>query len=213
MGQIGKGSKKGRFRMKRSIVYLVGFVFLALCSIAGAKSPGAIGPFGFAIGKTSYEEALNTAQQRGWSYQEYEKRHFKPMGKKDPARGKNTFVRATPKGMDGIRSILMFFNGDATVDAVIIMLDPKMFEEVFQQLDGKYKLVEKSLTGEYLSADYPYVLWKKDNIYIELQKPGPYRTRLVYVEKVVYENYREFLNKHYPRYRRTREKRGWMDEL
>ena len=199
--------------MKRSVVFVVGVVFLALCSVAGAKSLGAVGPFGFTIGKTSYEEALNTAQKRGWSYQEYEKRHFKPINKKDPARGKNTFVRATPKGMEGIRSILIFFSGDSTLDAVIIMLDPKMFEEVFQQLDGKYKLVEKSLKGEYLSTDYPYVLWKKDNVYIELQKPGPYRTRLVYVEKAMYENYRDFLNKHYPKYRRTQEKRGWMDEL
>ena len=199
--------------MKRSVVYVVGIVFLALCSLAGAKSVDAAGPFGYVIGKTSYEEALKAAQQRGWSYQEYEKRHFKPIGKKDPARGKNTFVRATPKGTEGMKSILVFFNGESTLDAVIIILDPKMFEDVFQQLDGKYKLVEKSLRGEYLSTDYPYVLWKKDNVYIELQKPGPYRTRLVYVAKAVYENYRDFLNKHYPRYRHAQEKKGWMDEL
>ena len=199
--------------MKRSIAYIVSVVFLALCSLAGAQSIGAPGPFGLVIGKTSYEEALNAAQQRNWRYQEYEKKHFKPIGKKDPARGKNTFVKATPAGMDGIKSILIFFGGESTLDAVIIMLDPKLFEDVFQQLDGKYKLVEKSLKREYLSADYPYVLWKKDNVYIELQKPGPYRTRLVYVEKALYENYREFLNKHYPRFRRTEEKRGWMDEL
>ena len=199
--------------MKRSVVYVVSVLFLALCSAAGAKSAGAPGPFGLVIGKTSYEEALNTAQQRQWRYQEYEKKHFKPIGKKDPTRGKNTFVKATPKGMQGIRSILIFLSNESTLDAVIIMLDPTLFEDVYQQLDGKYKLVEKSLKGEYLSADYPYVLWKKDNVYIELQKPGPYRTRLVYVEKTVYENYRDFLNKHYPRFRHTQEKRGWMDEL
>ena len=199
--------------MKRSVVYVVSVLFLALCSAAGAKSAGAPGPFGLVIGKTSYEEALNTTQQRNWRYQEYEKRHFKPIGKKDPARGKNTFVKATPKGTEGMKSILIFFNGDATVDAVIIILDPKMFEDVYQQLDGKYKLVEKSLKREHLYADYPYVLWKKDNVYIELQKASPYRTRLVYVAKAVYENYREFLNKHYPRYRHAQEKKGWMDEL
>ena len=199
--------------MKRSVVYVVGFVFLALCAMADAKSPGAVGPFGFAIGKTSYEEALNVAQQRNWRYQEYEKKHFKPIGKKDAARGKNTFVKVTPRGVEGARSILIFFNGESTVDAVIIILDPKLFEDVYQQLDGKYKLVQKSLKGEYLSADYPYVLWKKDNVNIELQKASPYRTRLVYVEKAVYENYRDFLNKHYPRFRHTQEKRTWMDEL
>jgi hypothetical protein len=199
--------------MKRSVVYVVGVVFLALCSLAGAKSPGAAGPFGFAIGKTSYAEALNAAQQRNWRYQEYEKKHFKPIGKKDPTRGKNTFVRATPTGMEGIRSILIFFNGKSTLDAVIIILDPKLFEDVYQRLDGKYKLVQKSLKREYLSADYPYVLWKKDNVYIELQKASPYRTRIVYVEQAVYVNYRDFLNKHYPRFRHTQEKKGWMDEL
>jgi len=199
--------------MKRSVVYVVSVVFLALCSLAGAKSIGTPGPFGLVIGKTSYEEALNAAQQRNWRCQEYEKRHFKPIGKKDPARGKNTFVKATPKGMEGIKSILIFFNGESTLDAVIIILDPKLFDAVFQQLDGKYKLVENSLKGEYLSADYPYALWQKDNVYIELQKASPYRTRVVYVEKSVYENYRDFLNKHYPRFRHTQEKRDWMDEL
>ena len=145
--------------MKRSVVYVVSVVFLALCSLAGAKSIGTPGPFGFAIGKTSYEEALNAAQQRNWRCQEYEKRHFKPIGKKDPARGKNTFVKATPTGMEGIRSILIFFNGESTLDAVIIILDPKLFEDVYQRLDGKYKLVQKSLKRDYLSTDYPYVLW------------------------------------------------------
>ena len=199
--------------MKGSVVYVVSVVFLTLCSLAGAKVVDAPGPFGFVIGKTSYEEALNVALQRNWRYQEYEKKHFKPIGKKDPTRGKNTFVKATPKGIEGARSILIFFNGESTVDAVIIILDPKLFEDVYQQLDGKYKLVQKSLKREYLSTDYPYALWQKDNVYIELQKASPYRTRLVYVEKTVYENYRDFLNKHYPRFRHTQEKRGWMDEL
>jgi len=199
--------------MKRSVVYVGCVLFLALCSVAGARVVDAPGPFGLLIGKTSYEEALNVAQQRNWRYQEHEKKHFKPIGKKDPTRGKNTFVRATPKGMEGVRSILIFFNGESTVDAVIIILDPKLFDVVFQEIDGKYKLVENSLKGEHLSADYPYALWQKDNVYIELQKASPYRTRVVYVEKSVYENYRDFLNKHYPRFRHTQEKRGWMDEL
>jgi hypothetical protein len=199
--------------MKRSVVCCLSVVLLALCSGADAKTTGAPGPFGFVIGKTVYEEALGAAQQRNWRYQEYEKRHFKPIGKKDPTRGKNTFVKATPKDMEGIRSILMFFSAESTLDAMIIILDPKLFDVVFQQLDGKYKLVEKSLKGEYLSTDYPYVLWQRDNVLIELQRSGPYRTRLLYVEKALYENYRDFLNKHYPRYRHTQEKRGWMDEL
>jgi hypothetical protein len=199
--------------MKRFIVYVICLVFLAVSSLARAESIGVPGPFGLIIGKTSYEKALNAAQQRNWRYQEDEKKHFKPIGKGDPTRGKNTFVKATPKGMEGIKSILIFFNGESTLDAVIIIMDTKLFEDVFQQLDGKYKLVEKSLKGEYLSTDYPYVLWQKDHVYIELQKPGPYRARLVYVEKTVYENYREFLNKHYPRFRHTQEKRGWMDEV
>jgi hypothetical protein len=213
MGQIGKQSRRRRFRMKRSVVYVASVVFLVLCSLAGAKTTGAPGPFGLVIGKTSYEEALNSAQQRKWRHQEYEKRHFKPIGKKDPSGGKNTFVKATPSDMEGIRSILLFFNSESTLDAVIIILAPKLFDVVFQQLDGKYKLLEKSLKGESLSTEYPYVLWQKDNVLIELERPGPYRTRLLYVEKALYENYREFLNKHYPRYRRTQEKRSWMDEL
>jgi hypothetical protein len=200
--------------MKRLAFYFVIILLLALCSWASASPPGAsAGPFGLVIGKTSYEEALNTAQQRNWRYQEYEKRHFKPIGMKDPTRGKNTFVKATSKGMEGIRSILMFFDGQSTLDAVIIILDPKLFDVVFHQLEGKYKLVEKSLKGEHLSADYPYALWQKDNVLIELQRPGPYRLRLLYVEKTVFENYREFLNKHYPRYRHSQEKTGWMDEM
>jgi hypothetical protein len=199
--------------VNRSAVYIVGAVFLLLCSWAGAKSIVAPGPFGLAIGKTSYEEALNNARQRNWICQEYEKRHFKPIGKKDPARGKNTFVKATPEGMEGIHSILIFFNGESTLDAVIIVFDPKLSDVVFQEMDGKYKLVENSLKGEHLSTGYPYAVWQKDNILIELQRPSPYRTRLLYVEKALYENYREFLNKHYPRYRHTEEKKGWMDEL
>ena len=199
--------------MKRSVVYVVGIIFLALSSLAGAKSVEAPGPFGLVIGKTSYEEALRASQQRNWRYQEYEKRHFKPIGKKDASRGKNTFVKATPKGMEGIKSILIFFNRESTLDAVIIILDPKLFDVVFKEIDGKYKLVENSLKGEHLSADYPYALWQKDNVLIELQRPSPYRARLLYVEKLVYENYREFLNTHYPRYRHTQERRGWMNEL
>ena len=119
---------------------------------------------GLFVGKTSYEEVLNTAQKRNWRYQEYEKRHFKPIGKKDPTRGKNTFVRATPKGMEGIRSILIFLSNESTLDAVIIILAPTLFEAVFQELDGKYQLVERSLKGEYLSTDYPYALCKKDSL-------------------------------------------------
>ncbi len=199
--------------MKRFVVLFLTFALIGLFSLASAESKESAKPFGFTIGKTSYEEALDIAQARQWRYQEYEKRHFKPIGRKDLIRGKNTFVKATPKGMEGIRSILIFFNGESTVEAVIIILDPKLFDVVFQEIDGKYKLVEKSLKGEYLSTDYPYALWQKDNVLIELQKPSPYRTRLLYVEKVLYENYREFLNKHYPRYRHTQEKRGWMDEL
>ena len=115
--------------------------------------------------------------------------------------------------MEGTKSILIFFNGESTLDAVIIIIDPKLFDVVFQQLNGKYKLVEQSLKGEYLSTDYPYASWQRDNVLIELQRSSPYRTRLLYVEKALYENYREFLNKHYPRYRHAQEKRGWMDEL
>jgi hypothetical protein len=178
-----------------------------------AKSREAPNPFNLIVGKSSYEDTVKEAKSRNWQYQEYEKKHFKPIGRKDPARGKNTFIKTIPKRLEGIRSIFLFFSVDSTLDALMVVLDPKLSDVVVQELDNKYQLVEKSLKGEKLSAPYPYALWQKGNVYIELQKPSAYRVRLLYVEKAVYPNYREFLNKSYPRYRHKELRHGWMDEL
>ncbi|MGB5923166.1 MAG: hypothetical protein WBH36_13130, partial [Syntrophobacteria bacterium] len=77
----------------------------------------------------------------------------------------------------------------------------------------KYRSVEKSLAGEKLSTSYPYALWEEGNIYIELQKVSHFRVRVLYVNKTVYTNYREFLGKSYERYRGKLERKNWMDEL
>jgi len=80
-------------------------------------------------------------------------------------------------------------------------------------LDRKYALVRKPLQGESLSSEYPHALWEKGGVYVELQRLSPHYVRLVYVEKLLYENYKEFLVKTYESFRRALVKKDWMREL
>ena len=170
-------------------------------------------PFDLTIGKTTYTQALETLQQRKWNYQEYIKKQLKPIDKKDPDRGKNTFLSVKPKDVEGVKNIMIFFDGNSALDALIVGLDPKLFYVIWDELDKKYDFVSKNLEGDYFTSDYPRVLWQKESVYIELQKVSSHRVRLVYVEKLLYENYKDFLQKTYEPYRRKKSRKSWMDDL
>ena len=170
-------------------------------------------PFDLTIGKTTYAQAIETLQQRKWNYQEYVKKQLKLIDKKDPASGKNTFLFVNPKDIEGVKNIMIFFNGNSTLDALIVDLDPKFFYVIWEELDKKYDFVSKNLEGDYFTSDYPRVLWQKESVYIELQKVSSHRVRLVYVEKLLYENYKDFLQKTYEPYRRKKSRKSWMDDL
>lgn len=170
-------------------------------------------PFDLTIGKTTYTQALETLQQRKWNYQEYIKKQLKPIDKKDPDRGKNTFLSVKPKDVEGVKNIMIFFDGNSALDALIVDLDPKFFYVIWEELDKKYDFVSKNLEGDYFTSDYPRVLWQKESVYIELQKVSSHRVRLVYVEKLLYENYKDFLQKTYEPYRRKKSRKSWMDDL
>jgi hypothetical protein len=170
-------------------------------------------PFGLTIGKTTYTQALGTLQQRKWNYQEYIKKQLKPIDKKDPDRGKNTFLSVKPKDTEGVNNIMIFFGSNSVLEALIVNLDPKLFYVIWDDLDKKYDFVSKNLEGDYFTSDYPRVLWQKESVYIELQKVSSHRVRLVYVEKLLYENLKDFLQKTYEPYRRKKSKKSWMDDL
>jgi hypothetical protein len=170
-------------------------------------------PFDLSIGKTTYAQTLDTLQQRKWNYQEYEKKELKLINQKDPGRGKNTFLFVNFKDIEGVKNIMIFFDGNSVLDALIVDLDPKLFYVIWDELDKKYDFVSKHLEGDYFSSDYPRILWQKENVYIELQKVSPHQVRLVYVEKLLYENYKDFLQKTYEPYQRKKSKKAWMDDL
>jgi hypothetical protein len=170
-------------------------------------------PFGLTIGKTTYTQALGTLQQRKWNYQEYIKKQLKPIDKKDPDRGKNTFLSVKPKDTEGVNNIMIFFGSNSVLVALIVNLDPKLFYVIWDDLDKKYDFVSKNLEGDYFTSDYPRILWQKESVYIELQKVSSHRVRLVYVEKLLYENFKDFLQKTYEPYRRKKSKKRWMDDL
>jgi len=199
--------------MKRFFLVFFSFAMVGLSSLASAESKESAKPFGFTIDKTSYEEALGIVQARKWRHQEYEKKQFKEIDKKDPLRGKNTFLKALPGDLEGVRSIFVFFDNKSTVEAMMVVIEPKMFDGVLRVLDSKYTQVERNLSGEKLDESYPYVLWEKGTDYIELQKVSAHRVRVLYVNKAVYANYRDFLNTSYERYYGKLEKKDWMNEL
>ena len=117
-------------------------------------------PFGFLAGKTTYEEALNILHARGWKFREYDKKHLFVIEAGSPQRGKNTFVRIKPEGLEGAKGLLLFFGSESILDAIMLHLEPRMFEEVMDELDSKYELVKKNLVEKSAYAPYPYVLWQ-----------------------------------------------------
>jgi hypothetical protein len=203
----------GRFGMRKFVVVLLSFALVGLSSLASAESKESAKPFGFTIDKTSYEEALRIVQARKWRYQEYEKKQFKEIDKKDPLRGRNTFLKALPGDLEGVKSLFTFFGNESTVEALMVVIDPKLFDSVLHVLDSKYRKVERSLSGEKLAEPYPYATWEKGSDYIELQKMSAFRVRVLYVNKAVYANYRDFLTTSYERYSGKLVKKDWMNEL
>jgi hypothetical protein len=199
--------------MKKFVVVFLSFAMVGLSSLASAESKESAKPFGFTLDKTSYEEALRIVQTRKWRYGEYEKEQFKELDKEDPLRGKNTFLKALPGDLEGVKSLFVFFGNESTVEALMVVIDPKLFDSVLQVLDSKYTKVERSLSGEKLAEPYPYATWEKGSDYIKLQKISPFRVRVLYVNKAVYANYRDFLSTSYERYYGKLEKKDWMNEL
>ena len=193
-------------------------IFFCLMSVAILWPPEVLSadrpnPFGFDIGETSYEESLKIINARGWKYLEYEKKQFKQIDEHNPSRGKNTFLVVTPKELSGTKGLRLFFSSKSILDAVIVILEPNMFEVVMDELDRKYNLVKKNLMGESFSENYTFVLWEKQNIYIELQKLSAHHVRLLYVEKLLFENYKDFLFKPYESFRRRQVRPEWMKDL
>lgn len=199
--------------MRKISIFLAHVMMLSTILLATAYAGEPPKPFDLTIGKTTYAHALETLKQRKWNYQEYIKKQLKPIDKKDPASGKNTFLFVNPKDIEGVKNIMIFFNGNSTLDALIVDLDPKFFYVIWEELDKKYDFVSKNLEGDYFTSDYPRVLWQKESVYIELQKVSSHWVRLVYVEKLLYENYKDFLQKTYEPYRRKKSRKSWMDDL
>jgi hypothetical protein len=170
-------------------------------------------PFGLAIGKATYDEVRAILEARKWEFREYEKKQFREIDPGDEGQGRNTFLKASTEEMAGVRGLLLFFSPEAVLDALIVLLDPSLFEVTMEDLDDKYELVKRDLTGEYFSTNAPHVVWQKGGTLIELQKNSPNRVRVVYVVKGLYENYKDFLNTTYESFRRQQSKLPWMKEL
>lgn len=192
-----------------ALLWLSAFLFTAL----PAEAEEGPRPFGFAIGRTSHSQALGMARERNWKIKEYEKRTLKLLQADDPVRGRNTFIKASPKDMEGVRSIFLFFNSESVLDAVMLTVDPGLLKMLIDKLSLKYLLVKKHLLGEGLGEEYPFVLWEKANIFVELQSPRRGLLRLIYVDKLLYENYRDFLHETYQPFRPRQKAKPWMNDL
>ena len=199
--------------MRKNSIFLAHVMIMSIIFGVTAYAGEPPKPFDLSIGKTTYAQTLDTLQQRKWKYQEYEKKELKLIDQKDPGRGKNTFLLVNPKDIEGVKNMMIFFDGNSVLDALIVDLDPNLFYVIWDELDKKYDFVSKHLEGDYFSSDYPRILWQKEKVYIELQKVSPHQVRLVYVEKLLYENYKDFLQKTYEPYQRKKSKKGWMDDL
>jgi len=180
---------------------------------ASAGAAGTPAPFGFGMGTFSYEETLTALRAKDWSYIEYEKKQFKTVDPEAPQRGKNTFLRVTPSQMAGVKGLLMFFSAERVLQAMLVNLEPNLFAATMGELDDKYTLVRRKLQGESFSSDHPYVLYEQGDVYIELQMYSPHRVRLLYTEKYMWNNYREFLQKDYEPFRIRQDREGWMKDL
>ena len=198
--------------MKKTIIGFL-LTFCSLFAYQAAIANQNPSPFGFQIGRATYDTCLAMLKEKKWTFQEYDKKQFKMIDAESPDRGKNTFILAFPKDMEGLKGIRLFFSSQSTLDAVLVNLEPNLFEIVMNELDGKYDLVKKNLAGEDFTDNYTHVLWQKGEIYIELQRLSPHYVRLVYVEKVLYENYKTFWFKTYESFRRRSIKPDWMKNL
>ncbi len=192
-----------------TVLWLLVCLFIAFPAPAGERPR----PFGFTIGKTSHAAALTIARQRNWRVKEYEKKTLKLLKSDDPARGRNTFIKASPKNMEGVRSVFLFFNNESILDAVMLTVDPALLKMLIEKLSAKYTLVKKNLLGESLGEEYPFVLWEQAGVFIELQSPGHGLLRLIYVDKLLYENYRNFLHETYQPFRPRQKEKSWMNDL
>ena len=83
--------------MRRTIIYTACFLFLCLSPLAMAKSREAVNPFNLVVGKSSYEDTVKEAKSRNWQYQEYEKKHFKPIGR-TPHAARTRLSKRYPNG-------------------------------------------------------------------------------------------------------------------
>jgi hypothetical protein len=198
--------------MRRIMIWLLA-TFCSLPVYQAAEANQNPSPLGFQIGQATYQACLGMLNEKKWAFQEYDKKQFKMIDADSPERGKNTFILASAREMKGLKGLRLFFSSQSTLDALIINLEPNLFEIVMNELDGKYDLVQKNLMGENFTDNYTHVLWQKGEIYIELQRLTPHFVRLVYVEKVLYENYKTFLFKTYESFRRKSIKPEWMNDL
>jgi hypothetical protein len=195
---------------------LLAAVFLAALHLAEPSALQAdepVAPFGIGIGAFSYDDTLKLLKTRDWPFEEYEKKQFKTVAPDAAERGRNTFLRVSPRQLNGVKGLLIFFDPERRVQAVLVNLEPGLFDPTMAQLDDKYRLVRKKLQGESFTSDHPYVLYEKDDVYVELQMYSPHRVRLLYTKKFMWENYREFLQKDYEPFRSRQNREAWMKDL
>lgn len=191
-------------------------VWLALFLVAFSPAlvlGGGPSPFGLTVEGMSYEDVITVLKQRSWHFSEYDKKQLKTIPPDAAERGQNTFFRVQPKGLSGLRSMFLFFNPDRVLSAVMLGMDPRLFYTVKTSLAPKYQLVEDNSEGERLASEYPFVLWRKGEYYIELQKPFPHAVRLLYVNKLLHENYRSFLLKSYGPFKPVPPGADWIKDL
>lgn len=194
-------------------------VLLFVTGLALISTPGpvwadeTVAPFGFGIGTFSYDETLQHLGEKGWKFIEYEKKQFKQIDRASSGRGENTFLKIMDHNLSGVKSLLFFFGPQKTLRAILINLEPQLFAVTMADLDSKYRILQKKLDGEYYSSEYPHILYEKSDVTIELQMYSPHRVRLLYVESLVWENYRNFLQKVYEPHRNQENREAWMKDL
>ena len=132
--------------MRRPGTYLLTaiFLFLGYSMVLSGERPE---PFGFAVGRTSYDDSIVNLNSRKWTYEEYEKKLSRRIGRDSPIKGKNTYMLVNLKGMMGANGIRLCFSHKSMLDAVIINIAPNVFAVVMDELDRKYDLVKKNLLG------------------------------------------------------------------
>jgi hypothetical protein len=78
--------------MRRIMICLL-VIFFALPVYQTATANQNPSPFGFQIGRMTYEACLGMLNEKKWTFQEYEKKQFKMIDAQSPERGKNTFIQ------------------------------------------------------------------------------------------------------------------------